>query len=87
MLRPALIALLLTAGACAAQEAAVNDRSPGHSPPLAGARDGQVAVQEQFDAARKAGTVEAWDLFIRRYPDNPLTEQAKAERAALAEKP
>ena len=84
MLRIALIALLLTVGACAAQEAPVSDRSPGHSTPFPVPRDGQVAVQEEFDAAAKADTVEAWDLFIRRHPDNRLTPDAKARRAALA---
>ena len=82
MVRALLIAALL-ATACAAQEAPVSDRSPGHSTPLPVPRDGQVAVQEEFDAALKAGTVEDWDLFIRRHPDNPLTERARAERAKL----
>ena len=87
MVRTVLIAALF-ATACAAQEAPMSDfgsdRSPGHSPPLPAERDPQVAVQEEFDAASKAGTVEAWDLFIRRHPDNPLTGRARAERAKLA---
>lgn len=65
----------------------MTDRSPGHSPPLPVPRDGQVAVQEEFDAAAKTDTVAAWDLFIRRHPENPLTERAKAARAALVEEP
>jgi len=46
-------------------------------------RDGQVAVQEEFDAAARANTTAAWDLFIRRHPDNPLTEPARAARTAI----
>lgn len=87
MVRAALIAALLST-ACVAQEAPLSnhgsDRPPGHSPPLPAPRDGQVAVQEEFDAALAKGKVEGWDLFIRRHPDNPLTERAKAERAKLA---
>lgn len=65
----------------------MSDGSPGHSTPFPVPRDGQVAVQEEFDAAAKANSVAAWDLFIRRHPDNPLTEQARAKRAALAGRP
>lgn len=86
MVRALLIAALIST-ACAAREAPVNDRSPGHSTPLPIPRDGQAAVQEEFDAALAKGTVEGWDLFIRRHPDNPLTERAKAERAKLADAP
>lgn len=80
MVRTVLIAAVL-ATACAAQEPSVSDR---HSPPFPAERDPQIAAQEEFDAALKASTVEAWDLFIRRHPDNPLTEAARAERAKLA---
>lgn len=84
MVRTVLISLVFAVAACAAKEPTLSDRSPGHSTPLPVPRDGQVAVQEEFDAALAKGTVEGWDLFIRRHPDNPLTERAKAERAALA---
>ena len=47
-------------------------------------RDGNIAVQEELDAARRAGAVEAYDLFIARHPDHPLAEVARRERAALA---
>jgi hypothetical protein len=48
------------------------------------ARDGNVAIKEEFDAARRAGTTAAWDLFIARHPQHPLVEKARAERAKLA---
>jgi hypothetical protein len=46
-------------------------------------RDGNVAVQEEFDAARKRRTVEAYDLFIARYPGHPLEAVARSEREEL----
>ena len=48
------------------------------------ARDGNIAIQEEFDAAKRAGTIAAWDLFIARHPKHPLVEQARAERAKLS---
>ena len=50
------------------------------------ARDGNIAIQEELDAARRKGTVEAYDLFIARHPRHPLVGQAKAERRRLAGK-
>jgi hypothetical protein len=50
---------------------------------MAPARDPQIAVQEEFDAAARAGTLEAWDLFLARHPDNPLADRARAARAAI----
>lgn len=52
-------------------------------PSAAPARDGQIAIQQEFDAALAAGTVAAWDLFIARHPGNPLTDRAEIERAKL----
>jgi hypothetical protein len=47
------------------------------------ARDGNIAIAEELCAAREAGTVEAYDLFIARHPDHPLAEIARWERARL----
>ena len=47
------------------------------------ARDGDIAIQEELCAARKAGTVAAYDLFIARHPGHPLVEVARAERERL----
>jgi len=89
--RIVLIVLMFAAVACAAKEPAVSARPPetppGHSPPMPPPRDGQAAVQEEFDAAARANTAAAWDLFIRRHPHNDLTERAEAARAALQAKP
>jgi hypothetical protein len=42
-----------------------------------------VAIQEELDAARRAGTPEAYDLFISRHSDHQLAEVARRERAGL----
>lgn len=53
------------------------------SPVAAPARDGNIAIQEELDAARRAATREAYDLFIARHPDHPLAATAKQERERL----
>ena len=53
------------------------------SPEMPRARDGNVAIQEELDAARRAGTRAACDLFIARHPDHPLARTARQERERL----
>lgn len=48
-------------------------------------RDPDIAVQEELDDARRAGTVAAYDLFLARQGDHPLAEVARRERARIAE--
>jgi hypothetical protein len=48
------------------------------------ARDGNIAIQEELDAARRKGSVEAYDLFIARHPDHPLATVAREERERVA---
>jgi len=50
------------------------------------ARDGNIAIQEELDAAREAATVEAYDLFIARHPDHPLATIAREERRHLLDR-
>ena len=45
-----------------------------------------IAVQGELDAARRAGTLEAYDLFLARQGDHPLAETARRERARIAAK-
>jgi hypothetical protein len=52
-------------------------------PGIAPARDGNIAIRQELDAARKSGTLEAYDLFIARHPRHPLAEVARAERDRL----
>ncbi len=47
-------------------------------------RDGNIAIQEELDAARRAGTLEAYDLFLARHRGHPLAETARRERERLA---
>ena len=42
------------------------------------------AAQQELDAARRAGTRAAYDLFLSRHGDHPLAATARRERAALA---
>lgn len=50
------------------------------------ARDGNIAIQEELCAARKARTQAAYDLFIARHPQHPLAEVARKERRQLIDK-
>lgn len=50
------------------------------------ARDGSIAIREEFVAARARGTISGWDLFIARHPASPLIAQARAERQMLTGK-
>jgi len=45
----------------------------------------QTAADEErdaYNAARRAGTVEAWEVFINNYPDSHYIEQARKQRDA-----
>ena len=72
----ALLAAALPASACPG----ANDVTTNSLPP---ARDGNIAIQEELDAARRAGTREAYDLFIARHPRHPLADLARREREEL----
>jgi hypothetical protein len=49
------------------------------------ARSGDIAIQEELDLARRAGTVAAYDLFLARHPNHPLARVARRERDRLAQ--
>jgi hypothetical protein len=74
---------LALAGAAWPKAAEVNG-PPRRSTDLPRPRDGNVAVQEELDAARRAGTLAAYDLFLARYRDHPLARAARRERARIA---
>lgn len=61
-------------------------QQPAHSPPLPPAREPDLAVEEEFQAAAAAGTVAAWDLFIARHPADRRIPQARTARARLLER-
>jgi hypothetical protein len=81
---------LVTVLACAAgpgdalrAEGTLTVTQAPRSPVMPRARDGSIAIQEELDAARRAGTREAYDLFIARHPDHPLATTARQERDRL----
>jgi hypothetical protein len=74
---------LALAGAAYPKGADVND-PPRRSTELPRPRDGNVAVREELDAARRAGTLAAYDLFLARHGDHPLAAAARRERARIA---
>jgi hypothetical protein len=43
------------------------------------ARNPEVAVEEEYNIARRRGTAEALELFIARHPEGALAERARAE--------
>ena len=77
-----MIGLLAATAAALSMEATTPDTPPS-AKEIAPARDGDIAIQEELDAARKARTVAAYDLFIARHPGHPLEAVAREERARL----
>ena len=51
---------------------------------MAPARPGDVAIRQELEAARRAGTRAAYTLFIVRHGNHPLAQAARRERARLA---
>jgi hypothetical protein len=81
------IVVLVLLGLVSGGGSDLSQRHPARSPELPLPRDGDVAVREELDAARRAGTVQAYDLFIARHRDHPLARVGRRERAALADPP
>lgn len=82
------LSFVLTAGfalatALAASSGFAMSQGPRHSEPIPLPRDGNAAIQEEYEAARRAGTREAYDLFIARHPAHALAKTAQAERDRL----
>jgi len=48
------------------------------------ARDRSIAVEEEYQLARRQGTAQALELFIARHGDSPLAEKARAELRRLS---
>ena len=79
-----LFAGLALAGAGQAEGGYLTEPPPSRSTVLPLPRDGDIAVREELDAARRAGTLAAYDLFLARHPGHKLARAAQRERAALA---
>jgi hypothetical protein len=78
----ALLGLALTGAAC--PKAPDVEPPPRRSTDLPRPRDGNIAIRDELEAARRERTVAAYDRFIARHPDHPLVEIARRERAQLA---
>jgi hypothetical protein len=77
---PWFIMVSAAAAACTSPPAPEGNPMPTSIAP----RDGNIAIQEELDAARRAGTIEAYDLFIARHPHHRLAAIARAERERIA---
>jgi hypothetical protein len=80
----ALVLFIALAAAACPKEKDMHSRQDSE---LAKARDGNIAIQQELDAARRARSVEAYDLFIARHPNHPLADVARRERDSLANRP
>jgi len=77
-----LASLALAAGGVSSATAMKKQR-PLRSTELPRPRDGNIAVQEELDAARRAGTVAAYDMFLSRQGNHKLAAAARQEREQL----
>ena len=83
----AMLAGLALAGSGSAAASDVRRPPPGRSTDQPRPRDGDVAIREELEAARRARTVEAYDLFLQRHSNHPLAAIAHRERDELASRP
>jgi len=77
---PWLIIVSAATVACTAPPAPEGNAMPTSIAP----RDGNIAIQEELDRARRTGTIEAYDLFIARHPRHRLAAIAREERERIA---
>jgi len=80
---PWFIVLALASSGCAQSSPPEGNAMPTSIAP----RDGNIAIQEELDAARHAGTLAAYDLFIARHPRHRLAAVAREERDRLERHP
>jgi hypothetical protein len=52
-------------------------------PTMPAARDPRIAVEEEYQVARRQGTAQALELFIARHPNDPLADKARADLRLL----
>ena len=58
------------------------DAAPAKTMPPA--RDPKLAVEEEYEMARRLNTVQALELFIARHPEDPLAAKARADLRSLS---
>jgi hypothetical protein len=77
----AFIILAVTGGNAMAQS---GNTPPGSGGTMRPARPGHIAEFEELQAARRAGTLAAYDLFLARHPGSRYTAEARAERTKVS---
>jgi hypothetical protein len=55
----------------------------GDEKAMARARDGNIAIRQELEQARRSNSVAAYDLFIARHPKHTLAKVAREERERL----
>jgi hypothetical protein len=81
--RKAKAGAAILAVAAATLPAVAGAQPGGRSPPAAHARPGHLAELEELDAARRAGTRAAYDMFLARHPESRYAPEARREREKL----
>lgn len=79
-----LAGLTLTGSGAGKATTMMKERQSLRSRELRPARNGDIAVREELDEARRAGTLAAYDLFLARHPEHRLAEVARRERTEIA---
>lgn len=64
-----------------ASDAKLGTAGENTTPP---ARDPKLAVEEEYQLARRLNTVQSLELFIARHPDDPLAARARADLRLLS---
>ncbi|WP_371259207.1 hypothetical protein [Bradyrhizobium sp. WSM1743] len=64
---------------------AAKSASEARSPTVPRARDPSAAVAEEYEAARRKDTLEAYELFIARHGDDPLAAKARNDLRRLSQ--
>lgn len=81
--RSALVCMILALGGASCTDAAEMRGDKPRPSPLRRQGDPDRAVRAELDAARRAGTLAAYDLFLARQRQHPLAEIARQERSAI----
>jgi hypothetical protein len=77
---------LLRKGHFSMAKAVASDEKPGTATKSTTlpARDPKLAVEEEYQLARRLNTVQSLELFIARHPDDPLAAKARADLRRLS---
>ncbi|MCP1470896.1 hypothetical protein J3E64_002589 [Sphingobium sp. OAS761] len=62
------------------------DAPPGTGGPMPPPGNAEQAIRDQFAEAKRRDSIESYALFVARYPDHPLAEEAKRQIARLRRK-